>query len=357
MKAPEKILIVRTDRLGDVILSTPVIKNLRLSFPKSWIAFMCRPYTKDVLMGNPYLDEVIVYDKYGTHKRFIASMKFAFALKKKKFDWAVILHPTNRVHLITFFAGIPLRVGWNRQLGFLLTKKLVHNKQQGLKHEMEYSLDILKALKVPISDVSLYFPVNQENERFLEVLLKEKGIESKDALIVLHPSASCVSKRWPLTHFSHLITLLKEEFHPKIAVITSDSEKQLSDALFTEHPDLIDLRGAVDISSLASLLVRTTLFISNDSGPVHIAASVHTPVISIFGRNDPGLSPRRWGPLGKNCFYVHKDIGCLRCLAHNCEKNFLCLWKITPEEVFSIAKDIMQEQIEKNHRGNHSRFS
>ena len=94
---------MRTDRLGDVILSTPVIKNLRLAYPESYIAFMCRPYTQEALEGNPYLDEVIVYDKYGKEKSLFSSFIFTLSLKKKRFDWAIILHPTNRAHLITFF--------------------------------------------------------------------------------------------------------------------------------------------------------------------------------------------------------------------------------------------------------------
>ena len=131
MDKPKRILIVRTDRLGDVILSTPVITNLRQAFPEAHLAFMCRPYTREAVEGNPYLDEVIVYDKYHRHKSIIKTILFANSLAKKNFDWAIILHPTNRAHIITFFAGIPMRIGWNRKMGFLLTRRLPHNKQEG----------------------------------------------------------------------------------------------------------------------------------------------------------------------------------------------------------------------------------
>ena len=165
MNKPKKILIVRTDRLGDVILSTPVIENLRKNFPKSYIAFMCRPYTKDALEGNPYLDEVLVYDKYDQHKNLGGTIEFVKMLRKKKFDWAIILHPTNRVHLVTFLATIPVRIGWNKDMSFLLTKKIPHTKQQGKKHEMEYTLDILKELDIPITSKKLYFPIQPQAEQ------------------------------------------------------------------------------------------------------------------------------------------------------------------------------------------------
>ncbi|NQT28792.1 MAG: glycosyltransferase family 9 protein, partial [Candidatus Omnitrophica bacterium] len=188
MQKPNKILIVRTDRLGDVILSTPVIKNLRLAFPKAHIAFICRPYTRGALEGNPDLNEVIIYDKYRKQKSLWASIKFAFYLRKKKFDLAFILHPTNRVHLIAFLAGIPIRVGWDKKLGKLLTKRIKHTKQEGKKHELEYTLDLLRGLGITIKHTDTYFPILSEAKTIVEQLLKDEGIGEGDKFIVIHPS-------------------------------------------------------------------------------------------------------------------------------------------------------------------------
>ncbi|MFH1519582.1 MAG: glycosyltransferase family 9 protein [Candidatus Omnitrophota bacterium] len=341
MKQPNNILIVRTDRLGDVILSTPVIKNLRLSFPKSHIAFLCRPYTRDALEGNPYLDEVITYDKYGRDKSFGASIRFSAYLGKKNFDLALILHPTNRVHLITFLARIPQRVGWDKKLSFLLTKKIPHSKQEGLKHELDYTLDILRALNIPIKCKDTYFPVSSNAEARVAEILKIKRVGENEEFIVIHPSASCRSKHWPQAHFLELIKLLRKEISLKIAVITSFAERELGKKL-VEESGVIDLRGVLSVAELGALFKRTSLFISNDSGPVHIAASLDIPVISIFGRKDPGLSPLRWGPLGKEAFYFHKDAGCSKCLAHNCFKGFRCLIAISPYEVAKKAIDLLK---------------
>ncbi len=341
VKPPIKILIIRTDRLGDVILSTPVIKNLKLAFPQAHISFMCRPYTKEALLGNPWLDEVIVYDKYGKHKSFFATIKFSFFLRKKQFDWAVILHPTNRVHLLAFLAGIPLRAGWDRKLGFLLNKKLFHTKDKGEKHELDYTLDVLRSLDVPIQEKNTYFPFDKKANKRVEELLKNKGLAEDDKFIAIHPSASCISKRWPIDHFMELIRLLKEKTNFKIIVISSEAEKSFVKRL-TEELDVIDLCGSLGISELGSLLKRATLFISNDSGPVHIAASLNTPVISIFGRKDPGLSPTRWKPVGKQAYYIHKDAGCRICLAHNCQRGFQCLGNISPQDLLEIVMNIFK---------------
>ncbi len=340
MKDPEKILIVRTDRLGDVILSTPVIKNLRLTYPNAHLAFMCRPYTKDAVTGNTYLDEVIVYDKYGKHNSILSTINFAFRLRKKRFDWAIILHPTNRAHLITFLAGIPKRIGWNRKLGILLTDKLLHDKQYGKKHESEYSLSILESLGIPIRGKETSFPLNQKAIDSTNSRLLDAGVGAEDGFIVLHPSASCPSKRWPQENFLSLARLLKAKSRFKIIIISSKDEAEFGELLARET-DLIDFRGMFNLNQLGALLKRATLLISNDSGPVHIAASFNTLVISIFGRNDPGLGPRRWRPLGPNSYYFHDDPGCRHCPAHACEIDFICLKAITPEEVAQKALQLL----------------
>jgi len=341
MGKPKRILIVRTDRLGDVILSTPVIKNLRAAFPEAYIAFMCRPYTKDALEGNPYLDKVIICDKYGKHKNIRGIIKLSSDLRKENFDWAIILHPTNRVHLVTFLAGIPFRVGWHRKMGFLLNKKIPHIKQEGKKHELEYTLDILKELQIPIIDKHPFFPISDKAEEKIEKLLREHGLSKSDKFVVIHPSASCPSKRWPQSKFSQLIKILRERNDLKVVVITAKDEIEFGDKIVKEK-EVIDLRGKLTICEIGSLLKRSSLFISNDSGPVHIAASLETPVISIFGRKDSGLSPLRWRPLAENSFYFHKDAGCQVCFAHKCQKGFLCLEQISPEEVAEKAISILK---------------
>ncbi len=335
----KRILIIRTDRIGDVALSTPVIKALRRACPDAYIAFMVRPYAEDIVTGNPFLDEVIIYDKQGAHKNFPATLLFALRLRKKRFDTALILHPTNRAHIIAFAAGIPNRIGWDRKMPMLLTMALKDEKYLGQKHEFEYNFDILRAAGVEVSEKSLYIPVKEEDDSAVRSKLAEKGISDSDALLAVHPGASCASKRWPLERFASLIDRLKARYDVKIVLVSGPEEAaQVAALKKTIADDAADLSGRTSVGELAALLKRCRLFISNDSGPVHIAAAVGTPSIVIFGRKQPGLSPKRWGPVGKDDAVLHKDVGCEVCLAHDCEKGFQCLKAVTIDEVFEAVE-------------------
>jgi len=338
----KRILICRTDRIGDVLLSTPVIKALKERYPKAYIAMMVSAYAKDIVSGNPYLDKVIILDKDGEHKGWLGSIKFIRELKKYKFDLVLILHPVNRVHLITFFSGIPKRVGYDRKLGFLLTDKIEHSKQLGMKHELDYNFDLLRYLGIEVSDKDLFIPIKAESEKWLADFFAQEGISNADKLLAIHPAASCPSKIWPVERFAETADRLAEKYGFKVLVISGPKDIALAKNLVKHmHSVTMNLAGKTSVTQLASLLKRCRLLISNDSGPVHIASAVGTPVISIFARNQAGLSPKRWGPVGKKDKILHKAV-CLECLAHNCKKEFACLKAISVEDVILAADAILK---------------
>ena len=334
-----RILIVRTDRIGDVVLSTPTITAARKAFPNAYIAVMVSPQTREIVNGNPSLNEVIVYDKKGVFQ----TLRFAKCLKNKKFDLALILHSTNRVNLISFLAGIPKRVGYARgKMDFLLTDRLPYKKRLGEKHEAEYSLDVLRSIGVDARISQLVMPVRKENEENIDGLLKESGLGQGERIIVLHPGASCISKMWPQENFARVADILVEKFDARILLVSAPEHVRIGEGirgLMKNRP--VFLCGETSLGDLAALFKRTNLFISNDSGPVHIACAIGVPVISIFGRKDTGLSPERWGPLGNRSIALHKDVGCIQCLAHNCNKGFLCLKSVTVEEVIEKAGQLL----------------
>ena len=342
-KSYKKILVIRLDRIGDVVLSTPVIKALRDAMPDSHIAFMVRPYARDIVEGNPYLSEVIVYDKSGPEKSIAGNLKFIKNLRKNNFDLALILHPTVRTHLVAFLAGIPERVGYDKKRAFLLTKRIPHAKQLGLKHELDYNLDLLRYIGIEAKDRVLHMPVNKESEARIEALFEKNGINKNDFVITVNPGASCVSKRWRAENFAKAADLLSEKFGAKVAVISGRTDKAFGDAVASSvKRGALNLSGQTSVADIASVLRRSRLFISNDSGPVHIACAVGTPVVVIFGRGDRGLSPRRWGPTGAKSVVLHKDVGCDPCLAHNCKLGFRCLEAVTVDEVVAAAEKALR---------------
>ncbi|HAH20069.1 MAG: lipopolysaccharide heptosyltransferase II [Omnitrophica WOR_2 bacterium GWF2_43_52] len=340
----KRILVVRTDRIGDVVLTTPVLKALRDNYPKSHIAMMVAPQAAELVEGNPYSDEVIVYDKNKGHKGFLGFWKFVLGLKKKKFDLAIVLHTKRKTNIITFLADIPRRIGYcDTKFGFLLTDKIKDTRSLGLKHEVEYCLDILRHMGMKVKDAAPYVALNKDALAWARNFLQEAGIKKEDRLACIHPGASCVSKRWLKERFIVLANKLVEEYGLKVILVADGTDMMIADEIAknTRYP-VINAAGKTSLSQLAALLKHCSIFISNDSGPVHIASSVGTPVISLFGRNQAGLSPVRWGPVGKRDKYVHREVGCSVCLAHNCKIGFDCLKAITVEDVLKAVDDIFK---------------
>lgn len=342
----KRILLVRTDRIGDVLLTTPAIEAVRRKFLSAHIAVMIRPYAKDIVDGNPYIDEIIICDKYGKHKSIVASYAFARKLKSKNFDVAVIFHPTNRAHTITYLAAIPRRIGYDRNLPFLLTDRIHHDKQLGKVHEVDYAMQMLKPLGITaVEEKRLYIPIKAQSENAINSLFVVEGIDTNDKIVIFHPGASCDSKTWPANRFVQVADRIIRDFKAKVIIVGGENEKDITCAntmknLMLNHA--VSLAGKLSISELISCLKRGTLFISNDSGPVHIACAVGTPTVVIFGRSLPGLSPRRWRPTGKKSAVLHKDVGCgNNCLAHNCQKGFECLNAVTTDEVYEAATKLL----------------
>ena len=334
-----RILIVRTDRIGDVVLSTPVIRSLREAFPDGYLGMMVRPENRELVEGHPDLDAVLLYDKEGSEKGWMGSCRFASALRAHRFDTAVILHSTNRVILVTWLAGIRRRVGYARRLPWLLTHRLPYVKREGNRHELEYNLDLLRLIGVEGTRRDLLVPIRPEQEAKVDAFLRGHGVVGELPLIVLHPGASCPSKRWPAERFAEVGNLLSTRHGARVVVVTGPDEpsagREVVSRMWTRATPVL---GTFGLGELACLLRRARCLISNDSGPVHLACAVGTPVVTIFGRWGGGLSPTRWGPTGPRSLALHQDVGCRPCLAHRCPIGFVCLQAVTVGEVVAAAE-------------------
>ncbi len=252
------------------------------------------------------------------------------------------MHPTKRVHWLIFLAGIPRRLGYDYKGGFLLTDRIKHTKQQGQKHESEYALDLIRCLGIEPSDKTLFMPLNKEGEKWAQDLFAQEAIKAGDKLLVIHPAASCPSRIWPAERFARVADRLAQRYGFKVVIVSDPKDRQKAQAMASHmQVKALNLAGRTSISQLASVLKRSSLFISTDSGPMHVATALGVPVITIFGRSQPGLSPKRWGPLGVKSRVLHKTAGCVVCLAHNCRKDFACLKATTVDDVLAAAESLL----------------
>ncbi|OGW87005.1 MAG: lipopolysaccharide heptosyltransferase II [Omnitrophica bacterium RIFCSPHIGHO2_02_FULL_46_11] len=341
--AIKRILITRTDRIGDLVLSTPIFPAIKKRYPESHVAVLVFQETEPIVQGNPWIDQVIPYDKQGRHRSWWQTLLFGLKLRKENFDVAIHLHATNRVNIISWLAGIPVRIGYHIQLGShgrldsFLTHTIDEKKWQGKKHEAEYNFDLLALIDVPKPEpLQLHFPLEVSSRETLKRILPERF---NQRYVVFHPSASCVSKRWSPERLASVADKLARDYEV-LPVIIGEKEGVFHAAQMQEfmNEDALNLAGKLSLGMLGWLLKGARLLISNDSGPVHIAAAVGTPVVSIFGRNQPGLSAIRWRPLSQNSSYLQKDVGCVECLAHNCQIDFKCLKELTVNDVLHEAR-------------------
>lgn len=341
-----KILLIRLDRIGDLVLSIPSIQAVRERFPNAFISVMTRPETAPLLEGHPAVDEVIpyFYEKKGRHSGIFGNFNFIREIVRHHFDLAFILHPSLRSYLVPWTAGIPYRVGLKVDPPFLLSLHVPDTRSQGVRHESEYTLDIIRAFQTESLDATppkIYLSF-EDRKKISDRLEKEKITEGAP-VVVFHLGASCVSKRWPAQKFEQLADRLLERF-PEIRLVTVGGkfERELSKAFEKKGARSVNWAGELSLKELAALLEKSELLISNDSGPVHISSAVGTPTLTLFGRHLPGLSVSRWRALGSGHEWIHKNVGCVVCLAHRCTIDFECLKAISVDEVFFKAEKMIE---------------
>jgi len=307
MKNFKNILIVRTDRIGDVVLTTPAIKAIRQTFPRSRISILVTPATYDLVAGNPYLDEVLVDERAGRHQNPFGFLKLAREIRLRQFDLAVVFHTKRRYNLACYTAGIPYRLGYqNNKFGSLLTHPLKDTRPLGIMHEAEYCMDVLKAIGVEQNDLDVFVPMQAEAEGWVTKLMEEDHLKFNE-MILIHPGASDTAKCWPAANFAQLMDRLTERYNLKIVLIGSKQTVPVAADILRQtrgSSKYLDLTGKTSIAQMASLLRQSRLLISNDSGPVHVAAGVGTNVISLFLRDQPGINIERWKPLGSKSFIL-----------------------------------------------------
>jgi ADP-heptose:LPS heptosyltransferase len=290
----KNILAVRTDRFGEFLLNIPAFKALKDTYQTAKLTLAVNPAVEELARMIDCIDETIPWedDVRGIFELMFASYK----IRKAKFDLCVIFNPSREFNIVSYLAGIPVRVGYDRKCGFLLTHKTKDEKHLALKHEVEYNLGLARLAGAGFKDYPLTLSTNND---IIKDLLESVGIRPHEKLIAVHPWTSDPLKQWPIENFRELVSKIFGRISMRIIIVGKNEGQGLRAG--------IDFTNKTSLPQLAALLKRSSLLISGDSGPVHLAASVGTPVIALFRNDIPGKSAKRWGPWGSGHTVIEKS--------------------------------------------------
>ena len=328
-----RILVLQTGGwVGDMVLLTPALRALKTAYPQSHLALLIRPLVADLMATHPYVNEVIVDSKGKGFNRLLSFYKLVNEIRRSDFNLAVVLHPTSsRNALIPFLAGIPERIGSNVSgRGILLTRTCTDRTDL---HEIHRYLRVLELIDIHEPNAKLEFWHTDADRQAARQILAAHGISPNERLIGVNLGTTWRTKRWSLENFAAVITQIQKRMDVRLLLTGSTAEIPLGEALVgTIKVEMINLIGKTTLMQLGALIENCNLYLTCDSGPMHIAAAVGTPTIALFGPT----SPTRHGPYGENHEVIEKPVECRPCYKRKCmrkDQPHLCMTEINPNQV------------------------
>jgi ADP-heptose:LPS heptosyltransferase len=322
---PKNILIIQLRRIGDVLMCTPALRALRNKFPQSHIAFLTEKESESLLSENPYLNELIVWDKRRYNNLFYSTKKI-FELRKKSFDTVIDFFGNPRSAWTCFFSGARYRIGYDlKGRGILYNLKVKTDSNPA--YAAQSRLNALQVLSINSNDVNLDFFLSQKAEGFTKIFFEGKKIKTKDFIISVSPTSRRHFNRWSLDKYAELCDWLIDQYNAKIILVWGPGEKEIVEKLSSlMKNDPIVSAHTETLQELGAILKRCDIHIGNDNGTKHIAVAVGLPTVTIFGPHSevswtiPDPARHKW---------VKKKVDCPDCekIKHNC-KELTCLEKI-----------------------------
>jgi heptosyltransferase-2 len=329
-----RILIRATNWVGDVIMTLPALEAVRESFPKSTLIVLARPWVIPLFESHPMLDGVMTLGNGKTSFFGLTDIiKASLQIRRQKFDLAVLFQNAFEAALIAYLGGIRYRVGYDtdhRRL--LLSHAVVRDDIIMNAHQVEYYLSLIRAMGLNARSKDPELFVSKEQEEKALPLLSENGVEQGDYLLGISPGAIYgPAKRWPPERFAAIGDMAVDRWGAKVVIFGSSQEREICDRVSTSmHHPSINLCGSTQIGELIALIRRCNLFVSNDSGLMHVASALKVPMVAIFGSTNPVAT----GPRGPRSRIVRHQVDCAPCMKPECPRDFQCMLSIEPEDVW-----------------------
>ncbi len=338
----KRILIRSTNWVGDAILTTPAIRAVRKNFPDADISILAKPWVLPVFLNNPDIDDLLLYDTSGIHNGLFGKARLSKALRKREFDLAILFQNAFEAAVLAFLAGIPNRLGYNTDgRHLLLTQGIRLDPEFKQIHEIEYYLGILKGAGLKLDGKNLTLGVTEQEQGRADDILMSHGIERHDMLVGVSPGAAYgPAKRWFAERYAALCDRICKLHGARIIVFGSAGEEMVGDrvAQFMQHP-CINLCGKTNLREAVALTERCRLFVTNDSGLMHVAAALDVPLVAIFGSTNPITT----GPSSLRSRVVRVPVACSPCLEPECRQDHRCMKKVTVDTVYSVVRELLKE--------------
>jgi predicted lipopolysaccharide heptosyltransferase III len=332
---PRNILAIKLRYLGDVLLATPTLQALKTAYPTARLTVVVNRGTEEILRANPDVDEILPLDRGSITEQ----IRFVLKLRRRRFDIVLDLTDGDRAAVLTWISGAGIRIGFNaeeRWTGRCYTT-VVRGGEQA--HRIERDLAALVPLGIEVHNRIPRLFLTPEDDARAEQLVGQLAIPTDRPWVVIQPGARYWFKAWPPERFAALADRLNDRFGCQVLVGGSPQEAALTQAVVSQaKSQLLSIAGRSDVRTLAALLKRSLLFVGNDTGAMHIAAAVGTPVVGLFGPSNP----IEWGPRGGRAETIYKGLDCRICFHPTCrrgEEN--CMKLITVEEVMAAAMRLL----------------
>lgn len=337
-----KILVRSTNWIGDAVMTTPAMAAVRATFPESRIVVVANPLVTELFTPHPLCDGVRVFDKREIHRGVGGLLRFAAELRRQAFDLAILFQNALEAALLAYLARIPVRAGYRTDCrGLLLTHGVPVGRAAKALHHTDYYVKMLEALGVRGGDGRLSLHYTPQEESWASQVLGE------GSWIGINAGATYGSaKRWFPTRFAEVASGLVQDHGARILLVGGPGEasigREIEEAVQAPRTEVLNMVGRTTVRQLVALLSRCRLLITNDSGPMHVAAALGVPLVALFGPTDHTTT----SPLTDKWRMVRKTADCSPCLKRVCPIDHRCMEALTVEDVLSAAKELMEETLE-----------